>query len=120
MKRDNWIVGADSIRPAGNYDECFYCNAKFGIAHKQGCVIRTRTVVVKVSFEMIREIPEDWSEDMIEFHMNESSSCKDNLIEAISKQSERLGCSCSFGIGEFLREATEEDETTFLLKSGEG
>jgi hypothetical protein len=28
----------DGIRPAGNSDECFYCNQKIGTSHKEDCV----------------------------------------------------------------------------------
>lgn len=116
MKRHTWKVDTYSTRPAGKPDECFYCNVKLGGEHKQGCVIRTRTVMVRVSFDLIREVPEDWAESMVEFHMNESSSCKDNLIEKISDQAERLGCSCGFGEASFVREATAEDEEAYALK----
>lgn len=116
MKRHTWKVDTHSTRPAGKPDECFYCKAKIGDDHKQGCVIRSRTVMVRVSFDLIREVPEDWDQTMIEFHMNESSSCKDNLIDEIEKQAGRIGCSCGFGNGEFLREATAEDEEEYKRK----
>jgi len=116
MKRHSWKVDSYSTRPAGKPDECFYCNAKIGLDHKVGCVIRCRTVMVRVSFDIIRTVPEDWEASMVEFHMNESSSCKDNLLDEIEKQAERLGCACGFGEGVFLREATEEDEEDYKLK----
>lgn len=116
MKRHTWKVDLHSTRPAGKPDECFYCQAKIGDDHRKGCVIRSRTVMVRVSFDLIREVPEDWEASMVEFHMNESSSCADNLIEEISTQAERLGCACGVTEGVFLREATEEDEETFKRK----
>lgn len=116
MKRHTWKVDLSSERPAGKTGECFYCQAKRGDDHRQGCVIRTRTVMVRVSFNLIREVPEDWEQSMVEFHMNESSSCKDNLLDEIQAQSERIGCACGFGEGEFVREATTDDEEAFKRK----
>jgi hypothetical protein len=116
MKRHTWKVDTYSTRPAGRPDECFYCKRKLGQDHKEGCVIRSRTVMVRVSFDLIVDVPEDWERSSIEFHMNESSSCKDNLLDKLEKQAERLGCSCDFGEGVYLREATAGDEEAFKMK----
>ena len=78
-------------------------------------MIRKRTVVVRVTLEMVVTKPESWDDDAIEFHYNESSSCKNNLVTDINALRDRLGehgCLCSLGHVEFVREATEEDEDT--------
>jgi hypothetical protein len=116
MKRHMWIADTYSARPAGRPDECFYCNVKLGQEHRKGCVVRVRTVMVEIKATMIMDVPEDWEESMVEFHMNESSSCADNLLRKLSDQAERVGCSCSFVEGRFLREATDEDEAEYKLK----
>jgi hypothetical protein len=116
MKRRVWKVDTDSVRPAGKPDECFYCNAKLGEDHRKGCVMRSRTVMVEIKATLILSVPEDWDASMIEFDMNDSSSCFDNLLNRAQEQAERVGCSCGFGEGTFLREATEEDEAEFKMK----
>ncbi len=39
--------------------------------------------------------PVDWSNELIEFHLNESSWCCDNLIDDLLKYSKGHGCICS-------------------------
>ena len=36
----------------------------------------------------------DWDDDMIEFHLNESSWCCTNLISKLKKYDEENGCIC--------------------------
>lgn len=116
MKRHTWIVDTHSERPAGKPGICFYCNAPRGSEHRMGCVIRSRTVVVEVKATLILDVPEDWEVSQIEFHMNESSSCHDNLLDKVIAQAERIGCSCGTVESVFLREATAEDEEEFKMK----
>ena len=116
MKRADWKVGEHSIRPAGKPDECFYCHASKEAQHNAGCVIRERTIVVNITIEIVRTVPEDWGEDMINFHMNESSWCASNIIDELAKQDERMSCLCQSCSGEYVREATEEDETAYGLR----
>ena len=114
MNRDNWPVNK-GVRPAGPQDACLYCKAPKGGQHSQGCVMRNRSIVVRVSFDLLKFVPEDWDSDMIEFHMNGSSSCSSNLLREIVDQADRVadGCTCNFSRGAFLREATAEDEERF-------
>lgn len=122
MKRETWIVGPTSVRPNGAPDECFYCRAKFGTPHRERCSIRCRTVVVEHTFTLVHSLPEDWDAEMIEFHFNESSSCSNNVVEALAAAIERLGdegCACSFHAATFLREATEADEEGLRLHISE-
>lgn len=112
MLRNDWPV-QDGIRPAGKQDRCFYCDADKGAQHRDKCVMRSRTVVVKITYELCIDVPEDWDTHHIEFHLNESSSCGDNRLDDLVKQAERVGCSCHFGEGQYVREATVEDEERF-------
>lgn len=112
MLRNDWPVDK-GIRPAGSQENCFYCGAEKGTQHRDGCTMRVRTVVVRVSFDYIREVPEDWDTHLIEFHLNESSSCADNILAEIDSQSERRGCACGMQEAKYLREATSEDEENF-------
>lgn len=89
---------------------CFYCTAYVGEQHDAECVCRKRTVVCEIKLTIVREVPESWDEDMINFHMNGSSWCADNIVDELEKYTEGEGCLCPYFEGKYLREATEEDE----------
>ena len=116
MRRDNWPVGDEGIRPAGKPDECLYCKTKRGGQHKSDCVIRGRTVVLEMRVRYTTIVPESWTEEEILFHRNESSSCANNSIEELERikdwrdEDAARGCWCSDTEHVFVREATEEDE----------
>ena len=67
-----------------------------------------RTVMVEVTIPVLMEYPESMGAKEIEEHINNSTSCFDNVIDDISEPNE--GCWCGHGRAKFLREATEEDE----------
>lgn len=119
MKRAGWPVTPESgPAPAGKPDECFYCRVKVGGEHAPDCVLRRRTVVCRVSVDLVRVVPEDWDGEMIEFQMNDSSSCADNLLQEVADLHARLDadgrCSCHLVEGRYLREADEDDEAATL------
>lgn len=115
MKKEDWEVKDYGIRPAGSDYECFYCGVKKGNQHKEGCVIRKRTVVVKMEIEIVLDVPEDWDENFINFHKNESSWCASNIISELQRMDEKTGCLCEFTEFKYLREASEEDEENFQV-----
>jgi hypothetical protein len=51
---------------------------------------KKKTVRILISFEMDREVPEEWDQNQVEFYYNESSHCMGNEIayehRAIQKQ----------------------------------
>ena len=85
MRTQVWLVEGKDARPAGLPDECFYCKMKMGSEHKTGCVIRCRTVVIEARVRLVQSVPEDWSSDQIEFHLNESSWCASSVLNDIKK-----------------------------------
>jgi hypothetical protein len=119
MRSNHWAVGPHSVRPAGPPDRCFYCDATVGDQHRMGCVIRSRTVVVRTTIEHVVKVPEDWDSEAIEFSLNESSSCADNVIRDLDRlldRKEAVGsCLCDCVTSEFVREATKSDEDADLL-----
>lgn len=124
MRRStHWLVADEGIRPAGKPDRCFYCDIPQGQEHKSGCVIRNRTVVVRFHVDLVIPVPEDWDSDMVQFHYNDSSWCADNLATTLSETVERLdeqgGCMCRCVEAEFVREATDEDESAQHLRANE-
>lgn len=110
MKKDNWIVTTEDERPARKDGTCFYCAVPIGGEHKQDCVIRERTIVCDIKIRMVRKVPEDWDVHMIEFSMNDSSSCFNNILHEIDDMAERCGCLCSFAKGKYIGEAGPGDE----------
>jgi hypothetical protein len=115
MRREDWIVDERSVRPAGKPDECFYCQAKVGEQHKSECVLRRRTVVVRMTIEHVIDVPEDWDASNIEFHRNESSWCANNAkadLDRVFDRADQDGATCLCGRVhyEYVREATTEDE----------
>ena len=118
MRRSEWIAGRYSARPAGKPDECFYCHAPLGQPHKEGCVIRVRTVVVRVEIELPVAIPEDWDAEQIEYFM-EDCALFDRIEDMRQRTMGRCTCDLIKQI-EYVREATPEDEEYVQLHvSGE-
>jgi hypothetical protein len=93
-------------RPNGKPGECFYCKEPIGNEHDKDCVIRTRTIVIRMIADVTVTVPECWSESDIDFFYNESSSCASNVADYLAKQN----CICETTHFEILREASEDDE----------
>ena len=53
---------------------------------------QTKTKQRTKNFPM--DFPSDWGDDMIEFHLNESSWCCSNLISELEKYDKKNGCIC--------------------------
>jgi hypothetical protein len=98
-------------RPAGPPDECFYCLQPVGERHKGDCIIRERTVVLRMTVELVVRVPEEWDHDMIEFHRNESSWCSGNVVSELKRKE----CLCRETKFQYLREATQEEDEEWGL-----
>lgn len=61
-------------------------------------------------------VPVGWNEDLVEFWLNESSWCADNIISELESQAARMGCLCDTFSAEFVRDATPEDKKRFHIK----
>ena len=93
------VVTLDDTRSggggAGVPEKCFYCAGQFGEEHESHCVCIRRPVKIRWTIEFIVPVVRGWSRDQIEFHYNESSSCKNNLLSAITERfdgPERCAC----------------------------
>jgi hypothetical protein len=54
-----------------------------------------KKITLSVTFHVDAMVPEDWDDDMILFHYNESSSCKNNLLrDKLLQEKEDKECSC--------------------------
>lgn len=105
-----WTVTKENgPRPAGHPDECFYCQQPIGSQHKPDCVLRERTVVVRLTVEYPIRIPEFWTTEDLEFHRNEGTWCSNNLVDDI----EKLRCVCGQSEFKYVREATADDDDLF-------
>jgi hypothetical protein len=93
----------------------FYCHEPLGGDHRPNCVLLLRTVVVKMEVTVPICVPADWDEDQIEFWLNDSSWCADNMIQRLEELDEAKGdrapCLCNAFKGAFVREATADDLT---------
>lgn len=49
---------------------------------------------IRFVIDLHMDFPEDWDNDMIWFHLNESSWCADNLIDLLKEHSKKNGCIC--------------------------
>jgi hypothetical protein len=121
MRRTDWPVLHDSIRPAGPPDRCFYCEARLGDQHKADCPMRQRTVVIRAAVVYTIAVPEHWDAGMIDFSRNEGSACAGQLVyelcdvhatdqEPDEPDTGRRNCLCGQVKFRYLREATPEDE----------
>lgn len=50
---------------------------------------------VRIVINLPMEFPEEWDNEMIEFHLNESSYCCNNIIRDLGEYTEKNGCICS-------------------------
>ena len=94
--------------------KCCACDQAIGSEHCEDCVTRTRTVVLRYSFDVVVEVCESWDSDLIEAQRN-GSWCADNAVEELDLL--KHGCWCSGFYAKYVREATEEDEEQFVLPS---
>ena len=44
---------------------------------------KRKQVTIKLTLKYQYDVPADWGKKMIEFHLNESSSCADNVLQDI-------------------------------------
>lgn len=56
--------------------------------------MNTKTVNITWTINLPMEFPERWDDNMIRFHLNESSWCCSNLIDLLEKYDEEHGCIC--------------------------
>ena len=106
MRRDSWTVRGDDVRPARLDGTCFYCHVPMGGEHEKGCVIRQRTVDVELTVRFPISVPEDWDEESINFHRNESTWCADNIIPELEREGKRVGCLCRATTIRYLGESS--------------
>ena len=99
-------------RPLGKPNRCFYCGRPIGAMHKEPCVCRERTVMVKLTVEVCVKVPENWTTDQINFHYNESSWCASNIMDHLKK----VPCLCDIAEFEYVRESLRKDENTWSIK----
>ena len=52
-----------------------------------------KNIEIKINLPM--DFPEEWDTNEIEFYLNNSSYCCDNLIKSLQEYSEKHGCICS-------------------------
>jgi len=93
----------DGIRPAGNFDECFYCKQKIGTPHKFTCGMITHKVEMAFTVKVELDVPIANTIEDTEFRYNESSWCANNLITFLDDMIEKGQCLCSLTSAKFVR-----------------
>lgn len=107
------VTAENGPRPAGLYDECFYCKQAIGQQHKADCPLRTKTVLVEYTVRAVIQIPESWDSDLFEFSRNEGSWCASNIVQELARFAGEDGmdeCLCPWVEAKWLRDATEEED----------
>jgi hypothetical protein len=49
---------------------------------------------IRIIIDLPMEFPEEWDNDMIEWHLNDGTYCLDGLIDELYDYSEEHGCIC--------------------------
>ncbi len=75
-----------------------------------------KRVVVKHTFDVVHEVPDDWSKEQIEFFFNDSSSCSNNVVEDMLKREDGY-CMCDIHSAAYLREATKVDAEGWIFEN---
>lgn len=134
MRRSSWLVTEKGTCPSGGPDECCYCKQKIGADHAADCVLRRRTVVVRLNVEYVTTVEENDGEppEHALFYWNEGTYCMDNALEDIrafvydeeagddpDDPHKTFGCICPVATIEYVREATEADEARWGVKVDE-
>lgn len=95
----------DGIRPKGEQEKCFYCDAQKG-EHAPDCVCVQRSVVMEVTVRYVAPEPRASTAEFIEEMRNEGSWCVSNAINHLAALD---SCLCTVASLRFVREATPKD-----------
>lgn len=93
-KSSDFIVTAAAQRPRRMDGTCFYCGQAIGAPHEPDCVLIHKQVKVRMTIELEMWMPADWDAEMTEFHLNESSWCKSNILQRLEALESEHGCLC--------------------------
>ena len=103
-----FIVTEKAKRPAkSDENNCFYCQRPIGQPHKTDCVLIRKKAKVKLTIEYDIVVPAFWDEHDIEFHRNESSWCKSNLIDEL-EEIDKERCLCSIADFKYIKDTSKE------------
>ena len=88
--------------------QCLYCQSRTGDPHGPECVVVSKRVRVRYSFDLEIKVPHHWTSYQIEFHRNDSSWCADNAIRELTDQANGPRCLCHGFSCEFLTTVSDE------------
>lgn len=101
---------------AGTPDKCLYCKAPTGGPHTEECVCIERPVKIRMTVELIITHPRSWDAGSINFHLNDSSWCANNILGELDRLAGGGRCLCSATEFEFIGDATLEEAVEQGLK----
>ena len=61
------------------------------------------TKTVRWTIDLPMEFDDDWDDDLIEFHLNESSWCASNIIQLLDEYDQNVGCLCNIAEAKVLK-----------------
>lgn len=104
-------------RPARRDGTCFYCSQPLGTKHNPNCIIVSKTITVRLTLDVVIEVPRTWGKEQVEFARNENSWCVNNMMRELQTWFDDTNNSCACGSAQidFVRDATEEDHSNLPL-----
>lgn len=113
LEHTNMVTSENGPRPAGRPDQCYYCGQPVGLEHKADCACRVKVVMIEVTMRIPRVVPASWDAGLVDFHLNDSSWCADNigddLTQYLAAKNDDAPCMCGTFSGKFLRDADAND-----------
>jgi len=113
-----FVVTKDSMRPASEKKQCFYCHEKIGCFHKQDCTLVRKKVRIRMTIDYEVEVPYHYGKNDIEYDRNDGTWCSDNAMSEINKlwaeKESNDDCMCNQTEFEYLGNDTEP----YLRESG--
>jgi hypothetical protein len=103
----SFVVTERAIRPASSERQCFYCHQPIGAIHNDDCVLIRKNVIINFSINLETRVPAHWTEENIEFHRNESTSCASNVLGELEELEKKHGCLCGLGKFSFVVETSK-------------
>ena len=103
----NFIVTQKATRPAGNRTNCFYCNQPIGNKHLTSCVLINQMIRCEFTITIDIPWPAEWSEDNVNYKLNNSGWCLDNIYKYIDDKCKETECICPFTKGKYIKRIGE-------------
>jgi hypothetical protein len=109
MSKRRFPVTQAQRAPARPDGTCFHCEVPIGGEHAAECPHRTKQVMIAATFTIPWTVPEHWDRQLIEFRLNESTFCADNLLDDLRQLAGQHGCLCKVFTGTLVEPAAADE-----------